>query len=87
LAIQCFRLALVYNNDHAEAYNNLGLVELQRENNEIVNERFLFEYKIYFIIQGRAYLQTAQSLAPHMFEPYYNFAKSMYQVTRIIISK
>ena len=35
-AIQCFRLALVYNNDHAEAYNNLGLVELQRDNHEIV---------------------------------------------------
>ncbi len=38
LAIQCFRLALVHNNDHAEAYNNLGLVELQRENGEIVKE-------------------------------------------------
>ncbi|CAF0906041.1 unnamed protein product [Adineta ricciae] len=63
LAIQCFRLALVYNNDHAEAYNNLGLVEIQRSNHEI----------------GRAYLQTAQSLAPHMFEPYYNYGKSMYQ--------
>ncbi|CAF2880839.1 unnamed protein product [Rotaria sp. Silwood2] len=63
LAIQCFRLALVHNNDHAEAYNNLGLVELQRENNET----------------GQIYLQTAQSLAPHMFESYYNYGKSMYQ--------
>lgn len=36
LAVQCFRLALVYNNDHAEAYNNLGLVELQRDKHEIV---------------------------------------------------
>ncbi|CAF4655390.1 unnamed protein product, partial [Rotaria magnacalcarata] len=56
-------LALVHNNDHAEAYNNLGLVELQRDNNEI----------------GQIYLQTAQSLAPHMFEPYYNYGKSMYE--------
>ncbi|CAF0939994.1 unnamed protein product [Rotaria sp. Silwood1] len=63
LAIQCFRLALVHNNDHAEAYNNLGLVELQRDNSEI----------------GQIYLQTAQSLAPHMFEPYYNYGKAMYQ--------
>ncbi|UJR30893.1 hypothetical protein I4U23_018403 [Adineta vaga] len=63
LAIQCFRLALVHNNDHAEAYNNLGLVELQRNNNEI----------------GQAYLQTAQSLAPHMFEPYFNYGKSMHE--------
>ncbi len=46
LAIQCFRLALVCNNDHAEAYNNLGLVELQRNNNEIVKERefLILEY-------------------------------------------
>ncbi|CAM4753778.1 unnamed protein product [Rotaria magnacalcarata] len=62
-AIQCFRLALVFNNDHAEAYNNLALVEIQRENYQI----------------GRSYLQIAQSLAPHMFEPFYNFAKATYQ--------
>ena len=35
---------------------------------------------LFHVVQGRAYLQTAQSLAPHMFEPYYNFAKSTYQV-------
>jgi tetratricopeptide repeat protein 8 len=40
LAIQCFRLAIVYNNDHSEAYNNLGLVELQRNNHDIVREYY-----------------------------------------------
>ena len=38
LAVQCFRLALVFNNDHAEAYNNLALVELQRDHREMVEE-------------------------------------------------
>lgn len=38
MAIQCFRLALVFNNDHAEAYNNLGIVEVQRKNVDMVNE-------------------------------------------------
>ena len=28
LAYQCFRLALVHNNDSAEAYNNLGVLEM-----------------------------------------------------------
>ncbi|KAK7473667.1 hypothetical protein BaRGS_00035064 [Batillaria attramentaria] len=30
LAYQCFRLTLASNNDHAEAYNNLGVLELKR---------------------------------------------------------
>ena len=27
MAYQCFKLALAANNDHAEAYNNLGVLE------------------------------------------------------------
>ena len=30
LAHQCCRLALAANNDHAEAYNNLGVLELRK---------------------------------------------------------
>lgn len=30
LAYQCFKLALAFNNDHAEAYNNLAVLELRR---------------------------------------------------------
>ena len=30
LAYQCFRLALASNNDHAEAYNNLGVLEMRK---------------------------------------------------------
>ena len=30
LGQQCFRLTLASNNDHAEAYNNLGVLELRK---------------------------------------------------------
>ena len=36
LAYQCFRLALASNNDHAEAYNNLGVLEMRKGHNEQV---------------------------------------------------
>ncbi|KAM9646008.1 tetratricopeptide repeat protein 8 [Trichechus inunguis] len=58
LAHQCFRLALVNNNNHAEAYNNLAVLEMRKGHLE----------------QARALLQTASSLAPHLYEPHFNFA-------------
>uniref|UniRef100_A0A8C0AY05 Tetratricopeptide repeat domain 8 n=1 Tax=Buteo japonicus TaxID=224669 RepID=A0A8C0AY05_9AVES len=58
LAYQCFRLTLVNNNDYAEAYNNLAVLEMRKGHVE----------------QARALLQTASSLAPHMYEPHFNFA-------------
>lgn len=30
MAYQCFKLALAFNNDHAEAYNNLAVLELRK---------------------------------------------------------
>lgn len=30
LAHQCFRMTLTYNNDHAEAYNNFGVIEFKK---------------------------------------------------------
>lgn len=64
LAHQCFRLALASNNDHAEAYNNLGVLELRKGR----------------VDQARAFFQSSQSLAPHMFEAHYNFASLSDQV-------
>lgn len=64
LALQCFRLALASNNDHSEAYNNLGVLELRKGH----------------VDQARAFFQSAQILAPHMFEPHYNFASLSDQV-------
>jgi hypothetical protein len=37
LASQCFKLALAFNNDHAEAYNNLAVLELRKGHIEQVN--------------------------------------------------
>uniref|UniRef100_A0AAQ5YTM9 Tetratricopeptide repeat domain 8 n=2 Tax=Amphiprion TaxID=80969 RepID=A0AAQ5YTM9_AMPOC len=56
LAYQCFKLTLAFNNDHAEAYNNLAVLELRKGHVE----------------QSKAFLQTAASLAPHMYEPHFN---------------
>jgi len=36
LAYQCFRLCLSYNNDCAEAYNNLGVLEMAHNRNDLV---------------------------------------------------
>ncbi|XP_038631829.1 tetratricopeptide repeat protein 8 isoform X1 [Scyliorhinus torazame] len=58
LAHQCFKLALANNNGHAEAYNNLAVLEMRKGHHE----------------QARGFLQTAAALAPHMYEPHYNFA-------------
>ncbi|XP_010009385.1 PREDICTED: tetratricopeptide repeat protein 8 [Nestor notabilis] len=58
LAYQCFKLTLVNSNDYAEAYNNLAVLEMRKGHIE----------------QARALLQTASSLAPHMYEPHFNFA-------------
>jgi len=36
MAYQCFRMALASNNDHAEAYNNLGVLESMKGRAEMV---------------------------------------------------
>ncbi|EDV29838.1 Tetratricopeptide repeat protein 8 [Trichoplax sp. H2] len=58
VAYQCFKLSLTSNNNHAESYNNLGVLELRKANNE----------------QARAFFQSAASLGSHMYEPHYNFS-------------
>ncbi|XP_043929794.1 tetratricopeptide repeat protein 8 [Protopterus annectens] len=58
LAYQCFKLAVANNNDHAEAFNNLAVLEMRKGHVE----------------QARALLQTAAGLAPHLYEPHFNFA-------------
>ncbi len=58
LAYQCLRLALAANNNHAEAFNNLAVLELRRGN----------------VDQARAFFQTSGTLAPHLFEPCYKLS-------------
>ncbi|EDO48471.1 predicted protein [Nematostella vectensis] len=64
LAYQCFRLALAANNDHSEAYNNLGVLEMRKGHND----------------QARAFLQAAAGLAPHMYEPHYNHSLLSFKI-------
>ncbi|XP_031574824.1 tetratricopeptide repeat protein 8-like isoform X2 [Actinia tenebrosa] len=64
LAYQCFRLALASQNDHAEAYNNLGVLEMRKGHND----------------QARAFLQAAASLSSVMYEPHYNHALLSFKI-------
>ncbi|ETE67387.1 Tetratricopeptide repeat protein 8, partial [Ophiophagus hannah] len=70
LAHQCFKLTLANNNDHAESYNNLAVLEMQKGHIE----------------QARVFLQTASSIAPHMYEPHFNFAVLSEKVISISMS-
>lgn len=46
LAYQCFRLTLANNNDHAEAYNNLGVLEMKKGRVEQVGNTKLFNREL-----------------------------------------
>jgi tetratricopeptide (TPR) repeat protein len=59
LAMQCLRLCLSADSNHASAYNNLGVLEMRLGHSE----------------QARAFFQAAGSLAPYLFEPHHNYAK------------
>lgn len=84
LAYQCFKLALTFNNDHAEAYNNLAVLELRKgrvEQVRIICSLIMQFYSnclvssllmVASLMQSKALLQTAASLAPHMYEPHFN---------------
>lgn len=64
LAYQCFRLCLVYNNDSAQAYNNLGILEMAHSRNDL----------------ARSFFQASQSLNSMMFEPHFNNGYLAYTV-------
>ena len=64
LAYQCFRLSLVHNNDCAEAYNNLGILEMAHNRNDM----------------ARAFFQSSQSLNPMIFEANFNNGYLSYTV-------
>ena len=44
LAYQCFRLALSANNDHSEAYNNLGVLEMRKGHAEMVTSATIYSH-------------------------------------------
>uniref|UniRef100_A0A8C5VST5 Tetratricopeptide repeat domain 8 n=1 Tax=Microcebus murinus TaxID=30608 RepID=A0A8C5VST5_MICMU len=53
LAHQCFRLALVNNNHHAEAYNNLAVLEMRKGHVEQVSEPAVVQWAV-CLLQGKA---------------------------------
>lgn len=60
LADQTLRLAIVANNVHAEAYNNLAAIEGNKKNSNFIQVNALF--------------LSASNHGPHLFEPRYNLA-------------
>lgn len=63
-AYQSFKIAISIDSNHAESHCNLGVLELRKGN----------------IDQARSSFQTAQRIAPFMYEPYYNGALLAYKL-------
>jgi tetratricopeptide repeat protein 8 len=63
LAFHSFKIALSYNPNHAESYNNLGVLELRKGNAE----------------QAKSNFQQAARLASYLFEPAYNVGYLLYK--------
>ena len=64
LAYQAFKISISVDSNHAESYANLGVLELRKGN----------------IDAARSNFRTVQSIAPHMFEPFFNGALLAYKL-------
>ncbi|KAG7203779.1 hypothetical protein KM043_013800 [Ampulex compressa] len=64
MAEDCLRLAVVTDNRHALAYNNLGVIQMKNGN----------------ITAARTYFHAAASIASYLYEPHYNSARLAYEV-------
>lgn len=63
LATQCLRLALVSNNNHSEAYNNMGVIECSRSSRTAQN-----------VTQAKSHFESSANAAKHLYEPLFNLA-------------
>ncbi|CAM9995497.1 unnamed protein product [Ectocarpus sp. 12 AP-2014] len=63
LAYQAFKIAISVDSNHAESYCNLAALEVRKQNPEA----------------ARSNLKMAQTLAPYLFEPFYNAALLAYR--------
>ena len=70
MAYQCLRLAVAADNGHAEAYNNLGVLELRR--GEVERAKSLF--------------RTSADLNPSSYEPNYNQASLNHSLGNLQVS-
>ena len=63
LATQCLRLSVVANNNHAESYNNMGVIECSKTNRTGQN-----------MSQAKTYFQASANAGKHLYEPFFNLA-------------
>lgn len=70
LAVQCLRLCLSIDSNHAAAYNNLAVLLHKKGQTQ----------------EALGYFQAAQSMGDYLFEPFYNHALLTKEVsTRILL--
>jgi tetratricopeptide repeat protein 8 len=74
LAYQAFKVAVSVNPAHAEALNNLAILELRRYNNITESNR-----QMQALEQAKSFLSSATDHGPHLFEPAYNRALTAFQ--------
>ena len=80
LAYQCFRLSLSADGNHAESFNNLGVLELRKGNvDQVTVTRMPWSHSpssplTPFHTKARAFFQTSAGLGGHLFEPNYNLS-------------
>ncbi|KAI7691175.1 Tetratricopeptide repeat protein 8 [Sarcoptes scabiei] len=82
-ALYCFRLAVSSNNNHAEAYNNLGVLEinkgsardhLDQSSPNNFNPNLSAPTTTVNVQQARSYFQSSLDFGPYLYEPHYNLA-------------
>lgn len=61
LASQCLHLAIFANNNHAEAFNNLGVIEANKAAKSS-------------LMHARSFFESSASNGSHLYEPFYNLA-------------
>ncbi|XP_023289125.1 tetratricopeptide repeat protein 8 [Orussus abietinus] len=64
MADQCLRLAIAADSRHAPSYNNLGVLEIKRNNS----------------IAARTYFHASASIAEYMYEPHFNSAHLAFEM-------
>lgn len=64
MAEECLKLAIINDNRHALAYNNLGVIQIRNEN----------------ITAARTYFHAAANIANFIHEPHFNSAYLAYEV-------
>ncbi|KAI2808173.1 Tetratricopeptide repeat protein 8 [Blomia tropicalis] len=68
-ALYCFRLAITSNNDHSEAYNNLGVLEVTKAGYDRAQSANTINVQ-----QAKSYFQSAVNAGTYLYEPHFNLA-------------